>query len=249
MTATKPLILVTPDIETKALRRGPCDHFVLDHHYADAVFAAGGLPVVAPYTEDEDAIEQYVSQCHGVVLTGGDFDVDPRLFNAAPHPSLGTLKPRRTQFESAIHTLALAQRKPTLGICGGMQLMCVLREGGTLWQDLGSEREEKTLNHEQAAPKAEPGHVVDIVPDTLFAKLCGEEELGVNTTHHQAIRTTGKGLIACATAPDGIVEAVEDPALPFWLGVQWHPEAMPDLRHQSLYLGLVQEAAKALDAD
>lgn len=246
MPATKPLILITPDIETKALRRGPCDHFVLDHHYADAVLAAGGIPFVAPYTEDEDVIRGYVAHCQGIVLTGGDFDVDPALFGAQPHPSLGTLKPRRTLFEQAIHDLAMKEQKPTLGICGGMQLMCVLREGGTLWQDLGSEREEETLNHEQAAPKSEPGHTVDVVPDTLFAKLCGEDTLGVNTTHHQAIRSLGKGLVPSAAAPDGVVEALEDPSLPFWLGVQWHPEAMPDLRHQSLYLGLVEEARKGM---
>ncbi len=240
----RPLILVTPDIETKALRRGPCDHYVLDHHYANAVLDAGGIPWVTPYTEDADVIAAYVDRCDGVVLTGGDFDVDPSLFGADPHPKLGTLKPSRTAFERAIHDLALKTQTPTLGICGGMQLMCVLRDGGTLWQDLNSERQQHTLEHEQAAPKAEAGHLVDVTPGTLFARVCGEETLGVNTTHHQAIRDVGAGLVASAVAPDGLVEAIEDPSHPYWLGVQWHPEAMPVERQQALYKSLV-EAAKA----
>ncbi len=245
MSSFRPTILVTPDIETKALRRGPCDHFVLDHHYADAVLAAGGVPWVCPYTEDLDVIAAYLDRCHGVVLTGGDFDVDPALFDAPPHPSLGTLKPRRTAFERAIHDGAWKRKLPTLGICGGMQLMCVLREGGTLWQDLGTERTEETLDHEQAAPKSEPGHDVTVVADTLFHRIVGPEPLGVNTTHHQAVRALGADLVASGISTDGLVEVLEDPSHAFWIGVQWHPEAMPNERHQALYRNLVLAAVTA----
>jgi len=234
-----PRILVTPDRDDMTTRRGPVPIHVLDMHYSWAVQKAGGMPLVVPYTDDLALLDAVLDDVHGVVLTGGDFDVDPSLFGEAPHPSLGKLKDDRTAFESAVLAGALRRRLPVLGICGGMQLMNVKADGGTLWQDLPSQNP-SDVQHEQAAHKREAGHDVTVVAGSHFARIVGDDPLGVNTTHHQAVRDVGEGLVASGIAEDGIVEVIEDPTHPFFVGVQWHPEAMVDCeRNQSLYRALV----------
>lgn len=237
---SRPRVLLTPDVETRPGRRGPWRAHFLDRAYPRAVLDAGGVPLVAPYSEDPAVLEVLLETVDAVVLTGGDFDVDPTLFGEEPHEKLGTLKADRTAFERAIYAGTIARGLPLLGICGGMQLICALR-GGALWQDLGTQHPE-ALEHEQAEPKDEAGHTVEVVPGTRLAELCGAEELGVNSTHHQAVRELGEGLRANATAPDGIVEAFDDPAYPFLLAVQWHPEAMPGDRQAAIYRGLIVAA-------
>jgi len=113
--------------------------------------------------------------------------------------------------------------------------------GGRLHQDLG---EELGVSHEQPPPKDLPSHEVRVVPGTLLARLVGEAPLRVNSTHHQAVSRAGEGVLVTARAPDGVVEALEIPDLPFAVGVQWHPEAVGrhEGRHLGLYRGLVQAA-------
>ena len=241
-----PHILVTPDIEKVTTSRGAQkDLFVLEAFYATAVLDAGGIAHVAPYTNDEKVLDALVEMADGLLLTGGDFDVDPALFNEAPHESLGTLKPRRTLFESALYARALEKDLPILGICGGMQLMCVKR-GGTLFQDLGTQYKSEIVlpnmraPHEQLAPKMQAGHDVAVIENTRLRKCLGCEHIGVNSTHHQAVKTLGEGLVASAIASDGIVEAFEDPAHKYFLGVQWHPEAMDDLTHRKIYEDFIE---------
>ncbi|MCP4500589.1 MAG: gamma-glutamyl-gamma-aminobutyrate hydrolase family protein [Deltaproteobacteria bacterium] len=239
---SRPIVLVSPDRDFQKTRRGDVPIHVLDQRYAWAVQRAGGLPIVAPYTEDAELLEQTLDLCHGVLLTGGDFDVDPGLFHEARHPSLGKIKDDRTAFESAMLEGAIKRNLPVLGICGGMQLMNVLVEKGTLWQDLPSQNK-SDVEHEQVASKNEAGHVVHIVEGSRLASVFGVGDLGVNSTHHQAIRDVGIGLQACAFASDDVVEAIEKEGNLFFVGVQWHPEAMvDDERQQKLYSAFVQAA-------
>jgi putative glutamine amidotransferase len=225
-----PLIIgISCDDELRAVRQVPTRHGVLMHFYAQAVDAAGGMPFVLPNLDPARAAG-YVAALDGLVLSGGDFDIDPALFNEKPHAKLGTLKPLRTGFELALLQAAEAARIPVLGICGGMQLMNVAR-GGTLYQDLPSERP-GNIAHTQVGDRREPGH--SVTPSGALAAILGNEPLPVNSTHHQAVRDLGRNLETIAVADDGIIEAFHDPALPFYMGIEWHPEGLADQSRQSL---------------
>jgi putative glutamine amidotransferase len=217
--------------------------YQLPRAYGDAVRDAGGLPLPLCYG-DAPVAGAYLALCDGLVLPGGDFDIEPERYGEARRASCGPARPERTAFEWALLEAALADRLPVLGICGGMQLLDVVR-GGRLYQDL---REDLGLAHEQPPPKDVPSHPVHIVPGTLLARLVGEAPLGVNSTHHQAVSRPGEGVLVTARAPDGVVEAIELPDLPFAVGVQWHPEAVGrhEPRHLGLYRGLVEAARERL---
>ncbi len=218
----------------------PGREYRLARAYADAVLAAGGLPVPIAWGDDS-AAGAYLALCQGIVISGGDFDIPPARYGEARRPCCGREQPERTACEWALCEAALAGRVPLLGVCGGMQLMNVVR-GGTLYQDL--EQDAGIRTHEQPPPKDVPSHTVEIVPDSLLARLVGTRPLPVNSTHHQAVRRVGAGVLASARSPDGVVEAIELPDLPFALGVQWHPEraVAHAPRQLGLWRGLVEAA-------
>jgi putative glutamine amidotransferase len=230
----RPRIGLTLDVDPA---RG---EYALATAYADAVVAAGGLPVPLPHG-DASIAGAYLALCQGLVLTGGAFDISPERYGEARRPACGPEKPGRTAFEWSVCEAALAGRIPLLGVCGGMQLMNVVR-GGTLYQDLAQDA--GLGGHEQPPPKDVPHHAVEVVPGTLLARLCGPGSLQVNSTHHQAVKQAGEGVLVSARAPDGVVEAIELPDLPFALGVQWHPErlAARDPRQLALWRALVAAA-------
>jgi putative glutamine amidotransferase len=234
---TPPRVGVTLDLD------GPSGEYRLARAYADAIAAAGGLPVPLP-CGDAAAARAYLALCDAVVVTGGAFDIAPERYGEARRPACGPEKRERAAFEWALGEAALTRRVAFLGICGGMQLLNVLR-GGSLHQDL---RADLGLDgHEQPAPKDAPHHAVEIAAGSLLARLVGAEPLRVNSTHHQAVKALGAGVAASARAPDGVVEAIEVAELPFALGVQWHPErgARHDARHLGLFHGLVRAAGAA----
>jgi len=231
----RPRIGVTVDLDDARAE------YRLSRQYADALLAAGGLPVPLPYA-DAATLGAYVSLCQGIVITGGAFDIAPERYGEARRAACGVAKPDRTAFEWALCSAAFEGRIPVLGVCGGMQLMNVVR-GGTLYQDLGQDAGIRA--HEQELPAGEPSHAVALVPETLLARLLGPTPLSVNSSHHQAVREPGLGVLVSARSPDGVVEAIELPDLPFALGVQWHPERLfqRDPRQFELWRGLVQAAA------
>lgn len=240
--ARRPRILVSPDLETRPTKRGPLlDVVAVDRPYIARLLEEGATPVIVPIGLDDDAVADLVDVTDGLLLTGGDFDVDPALFDEPPHPKLGTLKPARTTLELALLREARRRGRPILGVCGGLQLLNVER-GGSLWQDLPSQRT-SPIGHSQTQTKDLVGHGVMVVPGTRLAGLCGDGPLGVNSTHHQAIKGVGEGLVVSAIADDGLVEGIEDPSLPFCIGVQWHPESMHGDAHRAIYRGLIRAAA------
>jgi len=233
----RPRIGLTLDVDEGAGR------YQLKRGYADAVLQAGGLAILLPHG-DPSASGAYLALLDGLVVTGGAFDIPPELYGEARRPVCGPLVPERTRFEQQLLEAALAARLPVLGVCGGMQLLNVVR-GGTLHQDLLADA--GVAGHEQPPPKDAPSHLVEIAAGTQLAALVGPAALPVNSTHHQAVKEPGSGVLVSGRAPDGVIEAIELPDLPFALGVQWHPEAVlrHEPRHAALYRGLV-EAARGL---
>lgn len=220
------------DLAARQVRGIDTRYDELQNYYARAVWAAGGLPFLLP--SEPEAANDYLASLHGLVLAGGDFDVDPALYGEAAHAKLGRLEPTRTNFERAL----LAGDLPVLGICGGMQIMNVMC-GGSLVQDLRTQKPE-ALDHEQKHDKRELHHEVAL--SGALREWLGADRIGVNSTHHQAIARLGRELSAEAVAQDGIVEGFRDPQKRFFVGVQWHPEAMHDRAHLALYRALVHAA-------
>lgn len=209
---------------------GVADMHVELHYrdYARCVAAAGGLPVYLPVDCDPDEIIEHLD---GVVLTGGA-DIDPAHYGQDPHPDLGAIEPDRDAYELAL--LAAADRKgiPVLGICRGMQLINVAR-GGTLAQHVDDHAEW------DLTPDTEI-HPVAFTEGSCLAGLYGPSA-PVNSLHHQVVDQVGEGLSITAVAPDGTIEALEEPGRAV-VAVQWHPEMMG--RNEPVFAWLV-DAARA----
>ena len=215
----RPVIGITLDSE-KPGGYSNLPWYALRENYADAVTAAGGLPLPLPHEPDQ--AEDYLNLIDGLVVTGGAFDVDPALFGAGERPPTVITKDRRTAFELAVTRSAIEQDLPVLGICGGQQLLHVVL-GGQLIQHIPDEVPE-ALAHEQPNPRDEPGHSVTIKSGTLLHRIVGCDRLDVNSAHHQAAKGEPEGARINAVAPDGVIEGIEATDRKFCLGVQWHPE-------------------------
>ncbi len=218
---TRPVIGLTPDWEEAgAFGYSKFPFYALRENYATSIARAGGLPFALPL--EVDLIPEIIARIDGLVLTGGAFDVDPLLFGDGVRHETVTVKPERTGFELAITRAALDADMPILGICGGEQLLNVAL-GGTLIQHIPDEVP-GALAHEQPNPRDEPGHEVAIHPGTKLHAIVGCDRLAVNSAHHQAVKEVGPGLTVNATAPDGVIEGIEDAGRRFCIGVEWHPE-------------------------
>jgi putative glutamine amidotransferase len=202
----------------------PAVEMALGITYLKGIEAAGGLPIVIPPLEAE-AIEPLLDRLDGICLSGGP-DLDPALYEAAPHPELGPIEPDLDRFELAVAARADAREMPILAICRGTQALNVVR-GGALHQHLPDLSTE--VAHRQTNPGTEPSHPVAVDPDSQLAEAFGGGQIevtDVNSFHHQAIDRLGQGLVISARAPDGTVEAIEDPGRRFLIGVQWHAETL-----------------------
>ena len=186
--------------------------------------------------------EALVESASGLLLTGGA-DVDPKLYGEEKSEKCGAILSERDEAECALTRAALREGLPVLAICRGLQVLNVVA-GGTLIQDIPEELGLPLTAHRQEGDYVETVHEVEIVPGTLLASIVGEENLAVNTKHHQAVKTPASSLRVVAKSPDGVVEALEDPAFPFVLGVQWHPEMLAKTmsRHRALFEAFVRAA-------
>lgn len=205
------------------------ERVALNIAYVQALARVGLVPVVVPPILDPDAACTVLDRVQGLVLSGGE-DVEPARYGAEPHPKLGETDPARDAVELALIAGAERRGLPVLAICRGLQILNVAL-GGTLYQDLGSERP-SPIDH--ADPSAR--HGLRLEPHTRVHHAVDAGGRGgrggrgrtalVNTRHHQAIRDVAPVLRATAWAPDGLIEGVErrDASAPWTLAVQWHPE-------------------------
>lgn len=245
----RPLIGITSSFERTA---GPAgrERSCLNASYADAVYAAGGLPfpIVPPPDANEALFVDLLSRCDALVFSGGP-DLDPTHYGQERHAKTEVLHPRRDKFDIELFRYAERADVPTLSICLGCQIANVAC-GGALVQHVDD------LPRPNAVPHYRPDHTsayhpVRVEADSLVAKLVGRTEFEVNSRHHQLVDKSaiGGGLRPVAFAPDGVVEALEDPRRRFFVAVQWHPEDMIDrCEHLALFEGLVQ-AARSMRAD
>jgi putative glutamine amidotransferase len=234
----RPLIGLTLDAEPPGLYSAH-PWYALRAHYVSAITRAGGLPVALPH-EPSLALD-YIDVLSALVITGGAFDIDPALYGTdAQHPRI-TLKPDRTAAELALLRGAMDRDLPVLGICGGQQLLAAAL-GGSLIQHIPDDLP-GALAHEQPNPRHEPGHVIEISPGTLLARILGCTTMHVNSSHHQAVRHPGPDLVVNARAPDGVIEGIEHPGRRFCLGVQWHPEMAVAAADHRIFDALVAACA------
>jgi putative glutamine amidotransferase len=196
----------------------PCNRL---NDYLESVRRAGGEPRVlsmdAPPT---------LEGLDGILFTGGG-DVDPAYYGNARHPNTNEPDPARDTFELELARQALANNTPLLAVCRGLQVINVAA-GGTLIQDIPAQMNQ-ALSHQVDSPPSAIAHEVWVTPGTALARVMQEElsdgeVLQVNSRHHQAIGKTADGFMITATAPDGIIEAIERPDARFCIAVQWHPE-------------------------
>lgn len=219
----------------------------IGERYLLGIEAGGGMPALIHLTRDAAVLDLHYRRCDALLFAGGG-DIAPAHFGAAPHPQLGTIEELRDEVELALARRAIADRKPVLGICRGIQLLNVAL-GGTLYQDIPSDLP-GALDHyaSKANPaRANEAHTIAIDQDSWLAARLDAAELPVNTYHHQALRDVAPGLRVVARAPDGVVEAVEGTGPGFVVGVQCHPEELFERaspRWRAMFAGFVAEAAE-----
>jgi putative glutamine amidotransferase len=199
-------------------------YFYLYSPYVTAISEAGGVPVVLPVGLEGRYPNRVLEILDGVMFVGCSRDIDPNRYKDVPHARLGPVDPRKDRMEIDLFNLAFNRNLPVLGLCRGAQLINVALDG-TLYQDIESQVR-MAMNHYPNYPHTEPCHRVEIDEGTKLHRVLGESTIWVNSTHHQAVKLHGKGLVVSARASDGVIEGLEHPTKKWVIGVQWHPELL-----------------------
>lgn len=236
---SKPLIGITLDSQTESTY-SVFPWYALRKDYSNAVQALGGIPIHLPH--EPDNVSEYLNLIDGLIISGGDFDIDPAYYGEEIVSQRVIINNKRTDFEFSLGQQALDQNIPILGICGGMQLLNVIL-GGTLIQHI-PDAIQSEIQHEQPHPKNVVSHSVHVEENSLLHQLLGQTEIQVNSTHHQAIKRPGNGVVCNAFASDGVIEGFEIPKSRFCLGVQWHPEYLSTPHDKTILEAFLAEARK-----
>ncbi len=220
----QPLITLIATRQTH-LKRAPT--YEIPQAYLDAILTAGGLPILLPTSLPITALPELVNRFDGFVLSGGG-DVDPALYGGHLDATVHSIDPERDAFECALIPLVLQADKPLLAICRGAQILNVAL-GGSLYEDIPSALP-AALRHDwyPNIPRDYLAHTVEIEQGSRLAEILGTRKLRTNSLHHQAIRQPAPALEVVAYAEDGIIEAMELAGKRFAIGVQWHPECLPE---------------------
>lgn len=204
--------------------------------YINAVRRAGGVPLIIPMTGDSLQIAAVLDVVDAVIAVGGE-DFDPQLYGEQPVRALGEVVPARDVFDLMLIRMAVRSGKPLLGICRGEQGLNVAM-GGTLYQDIPSQKKDSFVKHSQKAPGTYGTHRIDIDPESNLCKMLGgKTSVNVNSFHHQAVKDIAPGFKVVATSEDGVVEAIEMIGNNKVLGTQFHPE-IPTAAGSDEFLGI-----------
>lgn len=237
----KPVIGITCGIEV--IKRSSEREVLLDA-YTNAIERAGGVPLILPNTQDPALMRTMADRCDGIMLSGGA-DVDPRFYGARADRTVGPIQPRRDRAEiELIRYVVRETDKAFLGICRGHQMLNVAL-GGDMFVDLKQAGFPEHSFHD-IYPREMVSHTVRIEKNSLLYDIMGEESVGINSFHHQAVKTPAPGFLVTAwSEPDETIEAMELPGDRFVLGVQWHPEGMTDDgKQQEIFRRFLQAAQK-----
>ena len=215
--------------------------------YWRAVLEAGGMPLLLPQLDDRAIVEEALGALDGFIMIGG-YDLPGERFGEATLSTVIPIEETREKSDFALLNALISGRIPTLAICLGFQELNVV-QGGTLYQDILFDGPPSEVRHYAKGLDC-VHHDVEVASGTRLAEALGTDgRTEVNSVHHQAVAKVGRGLRVSATAADGIVEAIEMEDHPFMIGVQWHPETMPESKAQRrLFASLVAESARAAAA-
>ncbi len=195
-------------------------YYALRTNYVEILNKLDATAIIIPFSIND--IDNYAQLIDGLILTGGENDIPPILYGDLKIHETVKFNKLRTKFEWKITKEIIKQKKPILGICGGMQLLNVVF-GGSLFQDI-NENFDSNLEHEKK-PYNEVAHQIYLERNSLLYQISGNKKtVGVNSSHHQSILNLGHDLIISAKADDNVIEAIEHKFYPFMIGVQWHPE-------------------------
>ncbi|HXW96547.1 MAG TPA: gamma-glutamyl-gamma-aminobutyrate hydrolase family protein [Gemmatimonadales bacterium] len=213
------------------------ESWVMNQRYILAATIVGGVPWMIPLLDDDsETLRSLYDRLDGILIPGG-VDMDPATFGEDRHPRLGAVDPARDRVELQLTRWAIEDQKPLLGLCRGIQVINVAL-GGTLYQDI-ADQVPAAIKHDYfptaGYDRTHLAHEVAVAQGTRLRAVMERPRLHVNSMHHQGIKTLASELIPAATAPDGLIEAVEVGSEHFMVGVQWHPEVFemtdPHTRH------------------
>jgi putative glutamine amidotransferase len=195
--------------------------------YVHSITAAGGIPVLLPASMPLAELGVLRQHLDGILLSGGA-DVSPTLFGGYPHPRVYGVDETRDALEIELVHLAVQTGWPLLAICRGIQVLNVALSG-TLFTHIEDQLERPLLHDNgRSHPRDYLAHTVRITDESMLERIFKAKEVAVNSMHHQGIEHLAPCLQPTAFSSDGLIEAVELPEHRFVLGVQWHPECMPD---------------------
>ena len=236
---TNPLIGITLDLEEKKTY-SLFSWYAARKNYSDSIAKASGVPIFIPH--NVNLIGEFIKAIDGLLITGGDFDVDPNLYGEKKIHKRVSLKKTRTNFEYEITKAAIKKKIPILGICGGQQLLNVIF-GGSLYQHIPDDVK-TNINHEQINPRNEGSHEVFISENSKLKSIVGVKNMFVNSAHHQAVKEVGKDVIINSVARDGVIEGIEHTKLEFCIGIQWHPEFLIDINDIEIFKSFIEASKK-----
>lgn len=249
-TVMRPVIGITTQTlhSIDGIPTGLPQSWVMNQRYFLAATEAGAIPWMIPLLdEDMSTLREIYLRLDGLLIPGG-VDMDPHQYGEEKRKECGNLDPARDTVELQLTRWAIADGKPVLGLCRGLQVINVA-QGGTLWQDLASQNaafKKHDYFPTMGFERDHLAHPVDLVHGTRLQTLLDEPRVQVNSMHHQGVKVLGDALVASAVSDDGLVEALEGEGAAFLVGVQWHPEvfemAEPNTAH--LFGGFMRAACE-----